>query len=71
LVGAEGHPATQVAGQPSDDVWMEIGGGDFLEEEMDWDAVKGFGKVNGGYGCAAGREVLVETVSNGGGKIEE
>ena len=38
---------------------------------MDWDAVKGFGKVNGSYGCAAGGEVLVETVSNGGGKIKE
>jgi hypothetical protein len=24
LVGAEGHSATQVAGQPSDDVWMEV-----------------------------------------------
>ena len=71
LVGTESHPATQVAGQPSDDVRMKVGGGDFLEKEVDGDAVKCFGKVDGGNSCAAGREVLVEAIGNGGGKVEE
>ena len=71
LIGTESHPATQVAGQPSDDVGMKVGGGDFLEKEVDGDAVKCFGKVDGGNSCAAGREVLIEAIGNGGGKVEE
>ena len=71
LVGTESHPATQVAGQPSNDVGVKVGGGDFLEKEVDGNAVKCFGKVYGGNSCAAGREVLIEAIGNGGGKVEE
>jgi len=50
---------------------MKVGGGDFLEKEVDRDTVKCFGKVNGGNSCSAGREVMIETIGNGGGKVEE
>ena len=32
IVGTVGHPATQVAGQPSGDVVVDGGGGDFGDE---------------------------------------
>ena len=50
---------------------MKVGGGDFLEKEVDGNAVKCFGKVDGGNSCAAGGEVLIEAIGNGGGKVEE
>ena len=38
---------------------------------MDGNAIKGFGEVNGGNSSTTGRGILVETIGNGGGKVEE
>jgi len=38
---------------------------------VDGDAIKGFGKVNGGNGGATGGGILVEAIGYGGGKVDE
>ncbi len=38
---------------------------------MDGDAINGFGKVNGGNSGTTRRDVLVEAIGYGGGKVEE
>jgi hypothetical protein len=70
IVGAEGHPATQVTGQPSGDVVVEVGGGNLGNEQVDRDTVKCFGKVKGGYNSSGRRRVLVEAISYGSGNIK-
>jgi hypothetical protein len=67
---AEGHPATQVTGQPSGDVVVEVGGGNLGNEQVDRDTVKCFGKVKGGYNSSGRRRVLVEAISYGSGNIK-
>ena len=42
-----------------------------MKEQMDGDAIKGFGEVNGGNGSTTGREILVKTISYGSGKVKE
>ncbi len=42
-----------------------------MKEQMDGDAIKGFGKVNGGNGSTTGRDILIEAIGYGCGKVEE